>query len=197
MSFALDQERAARKSLLQSELRTADDPLEVYYGFATWIITNYGENNPKSGLVELLEEATARYKDDDTYKRDARYLKLWMFLAKQRDAHGADIIYATCIRHEIGTSLALLWEDCAALLESLDRCASQIQPVLCRNLIFPKGSRPPNGSIERVSANRRVPSKDYVLHTTDSRLVTQNLMLLRNRHLRLRWQGLGNPDTPS
>jgi checkpoint serine/threonine-protein kinase len=98
-------------------LTDEDDPLAAYHQFVQWTIKNYGENNPKSGLKDLLMEATSQFKDDQLYKTDLRYLKLWALYARQMDKAGALAIYASLDALGIGTSYSALYEDYANLLE--------------------------------------------------------------------------------
>ncbi|PPQ94477.1 hypothetical protein CVT25_001110 [Psilocybe cyanescens] len=118
-------ERELQRQKYQAKLATAlneeDDPLAVYHQFVQWTIKNYGESDPKSGLVELLKEATTQFKEDSLYKTDLRYLKLWALYARQMDKAGAISIYAYLLDHDIGTSYSALYEDYANLLEDTNR----------------------------------------------------------------------------
>ncbi|KAG5644388.1 hypothetical protein DXG03_008616 [Asterophora parasitica] len=114
----LDAERKVLRAQLADAINEEDDPLAVYDRFVQWTVKNYGERNPASGLLELLEEATRQFKDDPVYKTDLRYLKLWTLYATQGDRAGAIDIYAHLLAKEIGTSFSLLYEGYAALLEA-------------------------------------------------------------------------------
>jgi checkpoint serine/threonine-protein kinase len=120
---APDREREMQKfrARLANALTEEDDPLAVYHQFVQWTIKNYGENNPRSGLKELLKEATTMFKDDSVYKTDLRYLKIWALYARQMDKVSALAIYASLIANDIGTSYSALYEDYAKLLESEGR----------------------------------------------------------------------------
>ena len=109
------------KARLANALTEEDDPLAVYHQFVQWTIKNYGENNPRSGLKELLKEATTMFKDDSVYKSDLRYLKIWALYARQMDKVSALAIYASLIANDIGTSYSALYEDYSTLLESEGR----------------------------------------------------------------------------
>ncbi|TFK40357.1 Mad3/BUB1 homology region 1-domain-containing protein [Crucibulum laeve] len=110
-------ERLEYRAQLAIALNEEDDPLAVYHQFVQWTVKNYGEDNPKSGLLELLEEATRQFKDDPLYKTDLRYLKLWSLYSRQVDRAGAISIFAYLMANSIGTSYAALYEDYAHLLE--------------------------------------------------------------------------------
>lgn len=111
-------ERQKYRVRLATALTEEDDPLAAYHQFVQWTIKNYGENNPRSGLKDLLKEATTQFKDDPLYKTDLRYLKLWALYARQGDRAGALSIYASLLASDIGTSYSALYEDYASLLES-------------------------------------------------------------------------------
>lgn len=117
-----ERERAKYQARLATALSEEDDPLAVYHQFVQWTIKNYGENDPTSGLKDLLKEATNQFKEDATYKSDLRYLKLWALAARQLDQAGAIAIYAYLVANDIGTTYSALYEDYANLLEAGGRC---------------------------------------------------------------------------
>jgi checkpoint serine/threonine-protein kinase len=92
-----------------------DDPLDAYDQFVQWTLQNYGEDDPESGLVDLLEDATRKFKDDSSYKTDLRYLKLWTLYARKVDDPAT--IYAFLLASGIGTTYSLLYEEYANTLE--------------------------------------------------------------------------------
>ncbi|KAF9003942.1 Mad3/BUB1 homology region 1-domain-containing protein [Cyathus striatus] len=110
-------ERQKYKAQLATALNEEEDPLAVYYQFIQWTIKNYGEYNDKSGLKELLEDATTQFKNDSLYKTDLRYLKIWSLYARQVDRTAAISIYAYLLANGIGISYAALYEEYAHLLE--------------------------------------------------------------------------------
>jgi len=145
-----ERERQKYKARLVTALNEEDDPLAVYHQFVQWTIKNYGENDPRSGLAELLKEATTQFKDDSLYKTDLRYLKLWALYARQMDKQGAIAIYSSLIASEIGTSYSALYEDYANLLEDDGRCV--IVNRFCRHFAQPgSDGRRPMSYIETVS----------------------------------------------
>ncbi|KAI0303769.1 hypothetical protein B0F90DRAFT_1924710 [Multifurca ochricompacta] len=96
----LNAESLKLRSQITSEIDEADDPLELYDRFVMWIFDKYPrEHLASSGLIELLEEATRRYKDDSSYKSDLR------------------VVYKFILTNGIGTVYALLFEDYALTLE--------------------------------------------------------------------------------
>lgn len=112
-----ERERQKFKARLATALTEDDDPLAVYHQFVQWTIKNYGENDPKSGLKDLLKAATSQFKDDPLYKTDLRYLKMWALHGRQMDRSNAMAMYASLMSNDIGTSYSALYEDYANLLE--------------------------------------------------------------------------------
>lgn len=95
-----------------------DNPLEAYCQLVYWTLENYPQgHSAESGLLELLEEATRILKDhrDGYWKSDLRYLKLWVLYASY--VENPTIIYRYLLANEIGTTLALLYEEFANVLE--------------------------------------------------------------------------------
>ena len=117
-----DRERQRYRTKLAKALTEEDDPLAVYYQFVEWTLKHYGEKDPKSGLTQLLEEATRVFKDDKLYKTDLRYLKLWSLHARQVSRADAIAMYASLISNDIGTSYSILYEEYANLLAKDGRC---------------------------------------------------------------------------
>jgi checkpoint serine/threonine-protein kinase len=102
----------------------------LYDRFVKWIFDNYpSEHLASSGLIELLEEATRRYKDDSSYKGDLRYLKLWTLYASLVDK--PSVVFKFILTNGIGTVYALLFEEYALALERDSRyecLISQMHP---------------------------------------------------------------------
>ena len=126
---AINAESSRRRSQIASEIDEADDPLALYDCFVKWIFDEYPrEHLASSGLVELLEEATRRYKDDFSYKSDLRYLKLWTLYASLVDK--PSVVYKFILTNGIGTVYALLFEDYALTLERDGRCAHNLIRII-------------------------------------------------------------------
>lgn len=111
----LDQEKEEYRARIAEALQEDEDPLAAYDDFAKWTAQQYPADDMTSGLVELLEEITRRFKDDLRYKGDLRYLKLWSAYAKQVER--PTIIYSYLVKHDIGCVYALLYEEYAGALE--------------------------------------------------------------------------------
>jgi checkpoint serine/threonine-protein kinase len=126
---AISAESSRRRSQIASEIDEADDPLALYDRFVKWIFDEYPhEHLASSGLIELLEEATRRYKDDSSYKSDLRYLKLWTLYASLVDK--PSVVYKFILTNGIGTVYALLFEDYALTLERDGRCAHKLMCII-------------------------------------------------------------------
>ncbi len=122
---AINAESSRLRSQIASEIGEADDPLALYDRFVKWIFDEYPrEHLASSGLIELLEEATRRYKDDSSYKSDLRYLKLWTLYASLVDK--PSVVYKFILTNGIGTVYALLFEDYALALERDGRCVHNL-----------------------------------------------------------------------
>ncbi|KAK0204776.1 hypothetical protein DFS33DRAFT_1259621 [Desarmillaria ectypa] len=113
-----DRQRQALQSRLSTSLEEEEDPLATYVQFIQWINKNYADNDPSSGLQEVLQEATATFKNDSTYKNDLRYLKLWTQYARTMDRSAAIAAYASLVKNQIGISYSILYEEYAKLLEA-------------------------------------------------------------------------------
>ncbi|KAF5359438.1 hypothetical protein D9756_003475 [Leucocoprinus leucothites] len=116
-----EHQRLQFRKRLENTLEEEEDPLAVYHEFVLWTIKSYGDNDPKSGLIELLEESTRKFKHDPSYKTDLRYLKLWTLYAKHCERHGALSIYKYLMTNDIGVSYSLLYEEYANALELAGR----------------------------------------------------------------------------
>ena len=93
-----------------------EDALDVYSRFVAWTLESYPQGqSTESGLLELLEEATRKLKDQEKYKQDSRYLRLWILYAGFVEK--PVIIYSYLLANEIGTNSAQLYEEYAYVLE--------------------------------------------------------------------------------
>ncbi|KAG7905365.1 hypothetical protein KL906_005220 [Ogataea polymorpha] len=103
-------------SLDPAQLEDLDDPLDPYLKYLDWIHTNYPSGaNTESGLIQLLERITHDFKDDDYYKNEVRYFKVWLEYVKFSD-NPRDIFHYL-YKKKIGLSLTLLYESFANFME--------------------------------------------------------------------------------
>ncbi|KAF8547963.1 hypothetical protein OG21DRAFT_1516802 [Imleria badia] len=115
----LEQERAEYRASITEALEEDEDPLAAYDDFIKWTSRTFSENDHNSGLVQLLEEAARKFKDDARYSGDLRYLKLWCTYAKMVEKPA--FVYAYLVKKEIGSVYGLLWEEYALALEKEGR----------------------------------------------------------------------------
>ena len=117
----LDQKREKYRAQLSVALQEDEDPLALYEQFIKWTADSYPERHlSRSGLLELLEEATRQFQDDAAYKGDLRYLKLWSLYA--RHVEDPAVIFKYLVSHEIGVVYAQVYEEYATELEKSGRC---------------------------------------------------------------------------
>ena len=125
----LDKERQSYRAELEQALQDDEDPIAVYDTFIKWTLSSYsGSLIARSGLVELLEEATRTFKDDKRYKTDIRFLKMWCLYATVVE-HPA-IVLEYVLKRGIGTGYAQVYEDYALALEQIERYVYSI-PFHC------------------------------------------------------------------
>lgn len=120
----LEQERAAYRASIAEALEEDEDPLAAYDDFIKWTLRTFSENDHTSGLIQLLEETTRKFKDDARYSGDLRYLKLWCTYAKMVEKPA--LVYAYLLKREIGSVYAQLWEEYALALEKEGRCVTRL-----------------------------------------------------------------------
>lgn len=105
---------------MDSALEEEEDPLSAYHDFVKWTIDSYPNKLiARSGLLELLEEATRRFKDDSAYKSDLRYLRLWSLFANH--VEDPTTIYEFVLANDIGKIYAQVYEEYATALEAHGR----------------------------------------------------------------------------
>lgn len=119
----LEQERTEYRASIKEALEEDEDPLAAYDDFIKWTSRTFPEKDPGSGLIQLLEETTRKFKDDARYSGDLRYLKLWCSYAKMVEKPA--LVYAHLVKREIGCVYGMLWEEYALALEKEGRCASK------------------------------------------------------------------------
>ncbi|CCH45142.1 putative serine/threonine-protein kinase [Wickerhamomyces ciferrii] len=115
----LKKQQLEERLKIEKELESIDeldDPIQPFLDYIHWIRTNYPSGaSVESGLVQVLERCTSQFRDFDFYKNDARYLNVWLTYAKYSENPRDIFIYLA--RKEIGTNLALYYEEYANYLE--------------------------------------------------------------------------------
>lgn len=117
LNATLVKERAEFESKLTPEtLEELDDPLELYLQYIKWIRENYRNGNTnESCLIQVLERATHDFKDNDYYKNEIRYFKIWLEYITYSD-HPGDV-FNYLLKKKIGAELALFYEEYSQFFE--------------------------------------------------------------------------------
>ncbi|KAI0635917.1 Mad3/BUB1 homology region 1-domain-containing protein [Trametes polyzona] len=112
----LAEQRTKYRERLAHALTEDADPLAAYVEFVGWTSEAYKGHISQSGLLELLDEATRHFLEDETYRSDLRYLKLWLLYAK----HVEDpiVIYSFVFKKGIGKTFAQIYSDYALALHA-------------------------------------------------------------------------------
>lgn len=91
-----------------------DDPLEPYLEYLGWIRESYPSGN-KTELIQLLERTTHDFKDDEYYKNEVRYFRIWLEYIKFSDTPRE--IFTYLHKKRIGCKLSLFYEQYSLFLE--------------------------------------------------------------------------------
>ncbi|KAH9850335.1 Mad3/BUB1 homology region 1-domain-containing protein [Lenzites betulinus] len=112
----LAKEREKYRNRLARAIREDPDPLAAYVDFVQWTTNAYNGHLERSGLLELLDEATRYFLDDDAYKSDLRYLKLWLLYASY--VQDPTIIYSFILSKDVGKIYAQVYQEYALALHT-------------------------------------------------------------------------------
>ena len=108
------------KSLDPQLLVDLDDPLDSYLRYIKWIRENYRSGNThESLLIQVLERTTHDFKDDDYYKNEIRYFKVWLEYITYSD-HPGDV-FSYLFKKKIGSDLSLFYENYSLFFELNDQ----------------------------------------------------------------------------
>ncbi|KAL4135310.1 hypothetical protein QTP88_006926 [Uroleucon formosanum] len=92
-----------------------DDPLAPYFEYMKWLEQIYLKHGPESNLLPLIEEAVQKFKNDEKYKQDPRFITILInFIENQSNAIE---LYQTVYNQGIGTMCALFYRAWAELLD--------------------------------------------------------------------------------
>lgn len=135
-----DGRRAEFERELAEEIDDSDDPLDIYDRYVKWTLDAYpsAQGTAASGLLPLLERATQPFVSSPQYANDPRYLKLWMLYIKFFSDNVMET-FRFLVQHEIGSSLALFYEEYAGWLEAEGRW---VQAEEIYSLGLDRGARP-------------------------------------------------------
>lgn len=114
------QRQEFENSLDPSILQDLDDPLNSYLQYIKWIRENYPTGNThESLLIQVLERTTHDFKDDDYYKNEIRYFKIWLEYITYSD-HPGDV-FNYLLKKKIGCDLSLFYENYSLFFELNDQ----------------------------------------------------------------------------
>lgn len=92
-----------------------DDPLLPWLRCVKWVRATFSHDTQNIYIKKLLETCTATFQNDDKYRNDIRYLKLWIFYADS--SQDFDQVYSTMEEKGIGRFHSLFYEAYAIYLE--------------------------------------------------------------------------------
>ncbi|KAF9432380.1 hypothetical protein BGZ76_010890 [Entomortierella beljakovae] len=116
------QELALQHQIFQSELERADefnDPMDIYMRYVSWTIESYpqgGAQGHDSRLVSILEQAIERFKDEERYKNDPRFVKLFVLYSEKVEL--PIDVFNFMETNKIGCEISMYYEEYADYLES-------------------------------------------------------------------------------
>jgi checkpoint serine/threonine-protein kinase len=104
-----------------------NDPLEIYHCYLKWMKENYPSGH--KSLPKLLEQTCRRFKRDERYRNDPRYLNMWLMVCLNyglscktaRKTESPVDLFKYLSLNRIGDKLSEYYEDYASLLESRNR----------------------------------------------------------------------------
>lgn len=118
--------RANFERRLIDDLGNMADPLELYLEYIDWISLAYPQSGTtkKNGLLDIVERCLIHFKDNEQYKNDARYLKIWLwynelFFANERREQRDIFIFL--LRMSIGFKLTKFYQAFSDLLVDMKR----------------------------------------------------------------------------
>ncbi|KAJ1918052.1 protein kinase [Mycoemilia scoparia] len=94
-----------------------DDPLDVYFRYARWAMEVHTQGGAQSELVQLLEKPLRQFRDQERYRNDTRYVKMWIWYTTVIN-QGQEEVFKYLLANKIGDALAVLYEEFSDLLES-------------------------------------------------------------------------------
>lgn len=119
-SQLVEQRTQFENSLDPQILQDSDDPLDAYLQYIKWIRDNYKTGNThESLLIQVLERTTHDFKDDDYYKNEIRYFKVWLEYITYSD-HPGDV-FSYLLKKKIGSDLSLFYEKYSLFFELNDQ----------------------------------------------------------------------------
>ncbi|KAI1316801.1 hypothetical protein EDD11_009467 [Mortierella claussenii] len=115
-------ELALQHQRFQLELEHIDDhkdPMDIFMRYVSWTIENYpqgGGQGLDSRLVSLLEQAIELFKDEERYRNDPRFVKL--FILYSENIEFPMDVFNFMDTNRIGSEISMYYEEHADYLES-------------------------------------------------------------------------------
>ncbi|XP_008681224.1 mitotic spindle checkpoint protein BUBR1 isoform X1 [Zea mays] len=110
----------ARKKLIEAIYEyQGEDPLQPWLDCIKWVQEYFPTGGECSGLVVLYEQCVRTLLDDERYKDDLRFLKVWLEYAG--NCADAEVIYRFLEANQIGQGHAIYYMSYASLLESKNK----------------------------------------------------------------------------
>jgi len=103
----LERERESFEEALVSATSDGDmeDPLAVWIKYIKWLQDNFPSGDTE--LLALLERCTRQFKDDERYRNNEKYLKVWIGYADR--LHNPTMVFKYLRENKIGDKLALYY----------------------------------------------------------------------------------------
>lgn len=167
-----------------------DDPLQPHYEYVGWLEQSFPSHGPKSNLIPVLEDTLTRFKDDERYKQDPRYIEL---LIKYIDTQVNPLeLYQIVYNQGLGTMCALLYK---AWADELDKNhdivhADKIYQVGIKNRAEPLDMLHEAHLQFQLSVGRRI------LGPLDEEINTETEEQSRQALSRLQKRGVGSKREP-
>ncbi|KAF9312054.1 hypothetical protein BG003_006700 [Podila horticola] len=98
-----------------------DDPLDIHVRYIQWIVESYPQGAGQghdSNLLRVLEQAMKAFKGDERYRNDPRYVRI--YVQYSGIVEDPDHIFKFMMANNIGTQLAMLYEEYAEYLEDME-----------------------------------------------------------------------------
>jgi Mad3/BUB1 homology region 1 len=107
---------ADSRKAIDCALERDPDPITVYESLINaFLEVSKSEIESRDSVTILLEEATRQFIDNNSYKLDYRYLRLWMLYASL--VENARVIFDLLSKKDIGSGNAAYYQEYATVLE--------------------------------------------------------------------------------
>ncbi|EFA84583.1 putative protein serine/threonine kinase [Heterostelium album PN500] len=125
LAMCTQQQKSANEDKIQQEKAQfekelseykGEDPLDIWSRYVRWVQQSFIGGNMKKELIVLLERCTSMFVNNEKYRNDQRYMKLWIIYADMcRDPIE---IFNYLETNKIGLTLSLFYEAKAIIYEN-------------------------------------------------------------------------------